>query len=166
MDPIRLYDYLARSRAEIFDAIRPLSAEQYGREFPFGLGSIRKTIPHMVNAEWVYVHRILAQDVPDKRPIDAENPPEFPAAEAVWNQQADRTREALAQVRDWATTREYRRRWIDGDVIVTASPDEFFAQLYTHEIHHRSQVMAMLRQMGAPAQDLDYSILMHPRRPA
>ena len=40
------------------------------------------------------------------------------------------------------------------------------AQLLFHEIHHRAQAMAMLRQLGVPAQDLDYSFLMYEWTPA
>jgi len=29
-----------------------------------------------------------------------------------------------------------------------------------HEVHHRAQVMAMLRQVGVAAENVDYAILM------
>jgi uncharacterized damage-inducible protein DinB len=32
-------------------------------------------------------------------------------------------------------------------------------QLLFHEVHHRAQVMAMLRHVGTPLQGLDYSLL-------
>ncbi len=32
-------------------------------------------------------------------------------------------------------------------------------QLLFHEVHHRAQVMAMLRHIGTPLQGLDYSLL-------
>ena len=38
-------------------------------------------------------------------------------------------------------------------------------QILFHEIHHRAQVMAMLRQVGIPAENLDYSVLMVQRLP-
>jgi uncharacterized damage-inducible protein DinB len=36
-------------------------------------------------------------------------------------------------------------------------------QIVVHEVHHRAQVMAMLRQFGIPAQNLDYSVLKFER---
>jgi hypothetical protein len=38
-------------------------------------------------------------------------------------------------------------------------------QILFHEIHHRAQVMVMLRQIGIAAENLDYSILMMQRLP-
>lgn len=38
-------------------------------------------------------------------------------------------------------------------------------QLLFHEIHHRLQVMPMLRQAGVAAENLDYSLLMEERTP-
>ena len=38
-------------------------------------------------------------------------------------------------------------------------------QLMFHEVHHRAQVMAMLRQVGVAAENLDYSVLQFERTP-
>ena len=38
-------------------------------------------------------------------------------------------------------------------------------QLLFHEVHHRAQVMAMLRQAGVAAENLDYSGLVWERTP-
>ncbi|HKV44310.1 MAG TPA: DinB family protein [bacterium] len=38
-------------------------------------------------------------------------------------------------------------------------------QILFHEIHHRAQIMAMLRQAGVAAQNLDYTMLMVQRVP-
>jgi len=48
-------------------------------------------------------------------------------------------------------------------VIVRATAGGIATQLLLHEVHHRAQVMAMLRQLGIPAQNLDYSILKFER---
>lgn len=167
MDPIHLYDYLVRAREELFNAIRPLPAAAYTQAFPFGLGSISRTLPHMLNAEWVYTYRIRALATPPRSeaPVSDDNPPLFPELEAAWRAQAERTRAVLAGIRDWSKSYEYQRDWDGVQMLITGTPAEFFAQLFTHEIHHRAQVMSMLRQLGAPAQDLDYSILMIKRRP-
>ena len=39
------------------------------------------------------------------------------------------------------------------------------SQLLFHEVHHRAQVMAMLRQVGVAAENLDYGVLMFERSP-
>ena len=34
MQPLKIYDYLTVTRQQVFERVRPLSAEQYAREFP------------------------------------------------------------------------------------------------------------------------------------
>jgi uncharacterized damage-inducible protein DinB len=46
---------------------------------------------------------------------------------------------------------------------ITATAGDMFTQLALHEVHHRAQIMAMLREMGKPLEDLDYNALMYER---
>jgi uncharacterized damage-inducible protein DinB len=41
-------------------------------------------------------------------------------------------------------------------VVTTVSKGEIGVQMLMHEVHHRAQVMAMLKQLGVEAQNLDY----------
>ncbi|MCI0364216.1 MAG: hypothetical protein L0219_10065 [Phycisphaerales bacterium] len=41
---------------------------------------------------------------------------------------------------------------------------DVFTQMVLHEVHHRAQVMAMLRELGRPLEDLDYGYFMYKRR--
>ncbi len=51
------------------------------------------------------------------------------------------------------TTRQVR----DGrPVRLTAAKGDIAVQLLLHDVHHRAQAMAMLRQLGVDAQNLDY----------
>ncbi len=168
MDPTRLYDYLSLTRAKVFEWIRPLSSEQYAREFPFGYKSLKATLPHMLNAEWVYARRFSGQPVPkpipkSAFPVHPDEHPEFAAMEAAWHEQEKVTRAAMAMVPEWGVVRQYVVDWDGVDMQVTATSGDIFSQLVIHEAHHRAQVMAMLRQMGVAAEDLDYSFWMYKR---
>jgi uncharacterized damage-inducible protein DinB len=44
------------------------------------------------------------------------------------------------------------------------TPADVATQLCFHEVHHRAQAMAMLRQLGVEAQNLDYNAFMYGRR--
>ncbi len=166
MDPLRIYDYLTIARQMVFDKARPLTAEQYGREFPIGLGSLGRTLTHIMICEWMYVQRILERDVPpyDQWPIQDEKPPPFSLLEATWTEQAKATRAALAAVRDWNAKLEFRVAWYERPTIVTASPADIFTQVALHEVHHRAQAMNMLRRLGAAVENIDFNGLMYPRR--
>lgn len=180
MDPLRIYDYLVISRGRVMDAIRPLTAQQYLHPFSFGLKSIGSTLTHLMVSEWYYIERLEGRAVPpyDQWPIQYETPPAFEVVESIWRMQAKHVRAALAAERDWTRritylgfpddTRDNRRFQI------TATAGDFLAQLALHEVHHRAQIMVMLRELAAapggeavrPVQDIDYNDLMFERREA
>lgn len=169
MHPTRTYDYLTDARRRIFDWTRPLTPEQYTRSFPIGRATIARTLTHICISEWYYIQRMLERDLPsyDCWPTREEDPPPFGALESAWNEQAAHTRAVLEQPRDWEAPIEYRVVTDEGvPTIVTTTPAGLFTQLAFHEIHHRAQVMAMLRHLGIPAQDLDYNAMKFSRRPA
>src|SRR5262245_10514802 len=109
-DALKTYEYLTLARRRVLDWTRPLAAEQYAREFPFGLRTLARTLTHVMASEWYYVRRMQGLDVPvyEQWPIRHETPPPFAALEAAWAEQAAVTRGALAGVGNWSTALEYR----------------------------------------------------------
>ena len=87
--------------------------------------------------------------------------------EIVLLDQSDRpvTREALANLGDPGRTVEFTSRMGPKPMRVHATAGGIGGQLLFHEVHHRAQVMAMLRQAGVAAQNLDYSVLIWERTP-
>lgn len=168
MNPSKTYDYLVLARRRILDWVRLLTPEQYTRRFPIGLGSLARTLTHIMSSESYYVERMIGHDVPphDQWPIRDEDPPAFAILDAAWDEQATRTRAAIGSIRDWTSELEYEVS-IDGvPTIINASPADIFTQLVLHEVHHRAQAMNMLRHLGIAAEDIDYNTLMYRRRPA
>ena len=169
MEPLKIHDYLIKTRRRVLDWMRPLSAEQYGRELRPGSRSIQRTMTHTLSSEWYYVQRIERRDVPpyEEWSIREEEAPAFAALEAAWSKQDVETRVALNAVRDWNTPFEYRVIDDEGkQKIVTASAGDLFTQLVLHEVHHRAQAMSMLRELGVALDDIDFNTTMYPRRDA
>jgi uncharacterized damage-inducible protein DinB len=168
MDSLRIYDYLALARQRIFDAVRPLSAEQYAREFPIGLGTLARTLTHIMVNEWYYVQRMMEREVPPYNtwPISEKNPPAFGVLETEWKRQADETRAAIREVGDWNAAIEYCAMGdgIEPPVIVTCSATDIFTELALHEVHHRAQALNMLRHLGTVVGDIDFNAMMFQRR--
>lgn len=171
MDPLRIYDYLSRSRERVLDAVRPLTPEQYRREFGFGLKTIASTLTHVMISEWYYVERLEGRPVPpyERWPIQYERPPAFEVVERVWREQAVRVRAAIAAERDWTRRIAYDSFADDhGKRFHIAAPaGDVVTQLVLHEVHHRAQIMSMLRELGSgvpPVQDIDYNNVMYERR--
>jgi uncharacterized damage-inducible protein DinB len=170
MDPLKTYDYLVKARERVFEAVRALPPEQYGREFPIGLKTLGSTLTHVMIVEWAYMERIQGRRLPpyEQWPIQDERPPAFEVIERTWREQAPRTRSAMEAVRDWDREFEYDSRdWAVASgktTLITASPSDIVMQMTLHEVHHRAQVMAMLRELGKPLENLDYGYFMYKRR--
>jgi uncharacterized damage-inducible protein DinB len=172
MVPARLYAYLWTTRGAMLEAVRMLTPEQYGRHFPFGLGTVGSTLTHLMISEWYYVERLDGRSVPPyaQWPVHYETPPPFAEVERLWREQMVRVRTLVDAQRDWD-----RRVAFDSfpndegkRFHVSMTAGDLFAQLALHEVHHRAQIMAMLRQMGGgvkPLEDIDYGYVMFERRP-
>ena len=168
MDPHITYEYLTRARQRIFDWVRLLTSAQYTREFPIGPGAIARTLTHILMCEWIYAQRMQRIALPpfEQWPIRDDAPPAFPALEAAWRAQETATRAGLRKISDWNATIEYQPALGDCKDTFVTSPAMLFSQLAFHEVHHRAQVMNMLRHLGVELTYIDFNDLMETRRPA
>ena len=165
--PIAFYEYLADARRKLLDWVRPLTLEQYTKEFPFGKKTIRDTLVEIPRAEWSYGTRLIGETPPAEHPFMKYYKTDFAPLEGVWRELAARTQGILREERDWSRMIEWRPPAgvvSTRPVIMRASAGGIAIQMMLHEVHHRAQVMAMLRQLGIPAENLDYSILEFERR--
>ena len=167
MNPTRMYDYLTQARANLFDWIEPLTPEQYTQEHPIGLGSLARTLHHTKAAERSYMERVrgitepLAPQAPKDNPeISTAEAMPFALLKADWIEQAAQTRADLAAVKDWVTPRVYTTTWEDSPFYYRASLADIFSQIITHEVHHRTQALHMLRRLSINTEDIDYNALM------
>jgi uncharacterized damage-inducible protein DinB len=165
LPPLPTYDYLAAARGKLLDWVRPLSPADYTRHFDIGLNSIGRTLTHIMGCEWLYMERLRTRGTWDPPPyetwpIQDENPPPFAELEPHWRNQAETSRaiiQASLAAGEWDKPFDFRSMFATSGKrkVFTVTPAEIFFQAYTHEIHHRAQVMAMLRQLGIPAENLD-----------
>jgi len=158
--PAEQYAYLAEARDRVFDYVRRLSRAGYTRKFPFGHGTIRATLVHVADTEWWYTSILEGVVAPEQRsPFRPLSRTGVGPLEAEWRRLAERTARALRReadwdrpVEDWWTTKNWKRG-------IKTTAGGAATQLLFHEVHHRAQVMAMLRHVGTPLQGLDYSLL-------
>lgn len=169
MDPMKMYEYLARSRARVFGWARPLTEVQYRSEHPIGLGSLARTLHHIRAAETLYMRRVSGETGVLDKPAPADNPVVTSAlalplneVERMWLQTADRTRATLerASGAGWQTAMRMVTNWDGAEVVYEASPADFFSQLVIHEVHHRTQALHMFRRLGVETGEIDYSTMM------
>ncbi len=160
MRPTEAYDYLVEARERLFDRVARLSQRQYIRVFPVGRRSIRATLLHVLDSEAWYA-RILAGDLePRRSPFTALRTAPFLALRETWDHQARRTRDVLARVGD--PDRRIDHVSVAGRIYthrLRTTASGVVTQLLFHEVHHRAQVMMMLRRLGAPLESIDYNLL-------
>lgn len=162
-----LFDYLITARAKLLGWIREQPADVYTRTFPIGMSTMRATLLHVATAEWGYTNRLRGRDYAmSDSPFTAERHPGLESFAAAWDAQRPVTRETLAALGDPARPVEYVTRAFGPALRIQAPAGGIAGQLLFHEVHHRAQIMAMLRQAGVKAENLDYSVLMYKRTPA
>ncbi len=166
VDFAHFFDYLVKARGKLLEWVRAQPASVYTQAFPIGLGSIRATLVHVAAAEWGYTQRITGRDYgPGDNPFTVEQLPGFEAFAAAWDAQRPVTRAALANLGDPGRRMEYVSRALTPPMRTRTTAGGIAGQLLFHEVHHRAQVMAMLRQVGIKAENLDYSVLVIERIP-
>ena len=166
IDFVHFFDYMVRARAELLNWIRAQPDVVYPRDFPIGLGSIRATLVHLAAAEWNYANRLAGIDYgPGDNPFTVDRFPDLAPLASAWREQSETTRRGLARIGDATRRIEYLSRSFSPPVRTETTAGGIAGQLLFHEVHHRAQVMAMLRQAGVSAENLDYSRLMWKRAP-
>jgi uncharacterized damage-inducible protein DinB len=166
VDFAHFFDYLLQARGRLLGWVREQPSTVYTRTFPIGLGSIRATFVHTAGAEWAYVQRLGGRSVsPADSPFTVELQPDFDPFVAAWDRQAPVTRRVLADLGDPRRPVEFVSQMGPKPSRVRTTAGGVAGQLLMHEVHHQAQVMAMLRQTGVAAENLDYSVLMWERTP-
>ncbi len=167
INPVDTYEYLVTARTKLLDWVRPLSVDQYTREFSVGLKSLRRTLVEIATGEWTYNRRLRGEKVPAEpsdRPFTRFLDTDFASLEQAWKVQVEETRRTLREITDWTRPIEYAPTNSPRPTLrIRTTTGGVATQLLFHEIHHRAQAMAMLRQLGVPAENLDYSILAFQR---
>jgi len=150
-----LYGYNRWANARIFEAVRPLTPEQFGRDLGSSYPSVRDTLAHIAWAEWLWLQRWKGTS-----PKMVFEPADFPRAEGL-------------EVR-WLEIEADQRVFLDGltsqrlaSIVrylnLQGQPWEYplWRQMYhlvNHSSYHRGQVTAMLRQLGCRAVSTDFLV--------
>ena len=148
----RLYDYGYWANARLFRVISELTREEFTRDVAGSYGSIRNALVHSLSAEWGWLDRCGGSERgPTLKPDD------YPSADALaeaWRKVAGYVRaflsrlkdEDLARVVDFENARGEKRQLVLGEALQHAA---------NHGVHHRGQVVLLLRQQGHAPGNID-----------
>jgi len=135
---------LAHSRhadRELLAACRALTPDQLDHPFEMGPGSVRATIAHNLGALRVWA------DAYAGRPRRAWLPDEGPFTVAQLSQLAEQLHDDWADIAPRFPLDEVLSR-TRGELIYRYTRAHIIAHVTTHSVHHRAQVINMLRQLG------------------
>lgn len=161
LDSIRLLcGYTAWADARMFEALAPLTPEQWTRDMGSSLKSVRDTAVHLVGAEWLYLSRFKGVS-----PAATWNPAEFPSP-AVLRERwaplaADLAAFAAAQTEE-GLGRALSYKNLKGEAL-SLPLGPVVLQLTNHSTYHRGQVTTLLRQLGAEPRSTDLVVYWNER---
>lgn len=153
------YDRWANDR--ILAKLIDLPDEALDRKFEMGPGSLRETMRHVYGADRIWYERIGGPNSASK-PLPKDINSTAQLIDAA--HQLDDARSGwLAGLSEEAVRQPIDYKNMMGEPYTNKLCD-ILLHVCTHGIHHRAQVMAMLRQLGQPLINLDY-IFMRIERP-
>jgi uncharacterized damage-inducible protein DinB len=147
-DVRRLFAYNAWATARTFEAVAPLTEEEWSREMGNSFPTIRDTVGHIVSAEWVWLRRWQGNSPKAPEPWTKE-PSRALLLEKQREVEADRNAFIVTlSEADLKGERPYTFMSGKGGSLPLGT---LFQHLVNHGTYHRGQVTTMLRQIGRPA---------------
>jgi len=155
-DLIELYDYCYWANARQFEALAPLSAEEFTRDVGGSYGSIRNTLVHALSAEWGWLDRCGGP--PRGAKLEPAQYPTVASLAESWTKVERQMRGFLATLRDTDLEREVRFAF--GGPERSLPVGKLLQHAALHGIHHRGQVSLLLRMLGHAPGNVDMLIYL------
>ena len=158
-----LFDYGYQTNARLLDTAARLTPEQFTQSV-FKIGSIHRTLVHQMSAEWVWRSR-LQDGISPTGPLD---PADFPSLDAIrvrWGTEETAMRGWLAGLRDDDLARTLHYQSMTGQT-GSGTVGPLLLHVFNHGTQHRSEVAAMLTELGHSPGDLDLFLYLRRRTPS
>lgn len=140
-----LFRYNDWANARLLSVLRPLPPDVLTREFVSSFPSLRRTLAHMVMAEWIWLERWLGRS-PAALPEWATDA-ELPVLEAALHDVQARRGAWLAGLDEAAPGRTLEYRNTAGRTFAFVLRD-LLVHAVNHATFHRGQLVTLLRQAG------------------
>lgn len=138
---IHLFNYNWVVRDEWLDLCRQVSYEELIRERVGGVGSILKTIFHVVDVEYSWIQALDGKSDPEPKYKD------YMTLELVHKLSSDYRKEIKYFLNKWSSDMEYK------EIIVPWSDQVYYygevlRHVIAHEIHHIGQMSVWVKELG------------------
>jgi uncharacterized damage-inducible protein DinB len=147
-----LFDYNAWANHRMLEGCDALDADQFLEPLGGSFGSVRNTVAHIMDVEWLYLERWQGR-APSSFP-KAENYPDLLHIRERWRQIERDTDIYLKNLseKDLSCVIEFRNT---RGILYRHSLWEVMQHLINHSTYHRGQVTTLLRQLGATPESSD-----------
>lgn len=146
-----LVDYHYWANDLLLQKVGSLTDEQFSRDLGSSFPSIQATLAHMMNAEAIWLTRILGRPVAG---VTAGDLPDAGSVRPRWAPLEAELRSLIHQLTEADLARDVTAKTSAGKVYVNRL-DQTLQHLFNHGTYHRGQVSAMLRQVGAESVSTD-----------
>lgn len=160
-----LYDYHFGLNRQVWDqSIMALTDDDFTKELPYSLGSIRNHCVHVIGVDERWFTRIYNELGGEPRPLPARlNVEDFPTRERV-RAEWDRVERFMHEVLGLLTD-ELLQKTITFDMphrggMKTNQLWQIVAHVVNHGTDHRAQMLAGLHQLNVPTFDQDLMIYL------
>lgn len=158
---LELFDYNYWAGARQLEACARLSQEQFLRPLGSSFSSLRDTLVHLVEGEWLWLERWRGRSPRSMLPTE-----EFPTLETVRERSAkveQELRSYLTSLDEEALARPLTYTNLKGETWTYPLWQTLF-HLVNHQSYHRGQVTTLLRQLGAPPLPVDFLVYLDSRK--
>ncbi|MFH1745557.1 MAG: DinB family protein [Planctomycetota bacterium] len=146
------YSYNDWANTRLFSVSKKLDDEQLDRTFDIGLGTLRRTLVHLYNADQWWYENWTAGGKPEFDELPQTT--SVSELEQLLNETSAKRNEFLADCGDDDLQREVGA-WVRPDARFCFRLGESMLQVCTHGTHHRAQALNMLRQLGVELPSLE-----------
>lgn len=148
-----LYDYSYWANRRLHAPLAALTAEEFTRDVAGAWASVRNTLVHMMSAEGGWLER--AGGPKRGAPLKGEAFPTFDAVAAYWAMQEQKVRTFLAAQDDASLQERLQYTIPQLSFSGVLSRGEMLHHAVNHNVHHRGQVMLLIRALGHVPGDVD-----------
>lgn len=128
---------------QILEACEGLSADQFGRRFDMGPGSLHDTLTHVVGAMRTWTETLAGAEARPRLEADGQRRTPQQIRELL----EESWRAFATEARRQPLAETVVRRLRDGRTL-SFTRGAVIAHVTTHGMHHRAQCLNMLRQLG------------------
>lgn len=157
-DILILYKYNAWSNAKILDAASNATQEQFLAPAPFPHGSLRGTLVHALNGEWIWLKRW--EGIPHNPKWKPEEFRTFESLQARWADEETRLMEFVANLTEERLYSKFQYISTEGNPHERVLW-ESMVHLVNHGTQHKTEAAAILTGIGHSPGDIDLIVYLN-----